>query len=123
VDHRLDRVEQIETCFEKNKKNISGEACFLEVKKTAPLIQSIGLTEKLNSLCFYDSSKFKNVKNCLNSTALFRDAENHDEAVFECYRQFQSVLNQKQCLAVSNYLKYPAKKEYLQNHCLTNSNN
>ncbi|MFZ3228619.1 MAG: hypothetical protein WA160_00315 [Pseudobdellovibrio sp.] len=118
--HRLNRLESIQTCFEQNKTKMVSESCFSTIAKIQTHDKSIELTERLNSLCFYEVSQFKTIKNCLDKTNLFKITMNHDEGVFECYRQFQSTLNQKQCLAVSMQLKYPAKKEYLENHCKTN---
>jgi hypothetical protein len=122
-DHRLSKIEAIESCFEKNKHLVSGEGCFAAVKKATAVEQSLNLQEKLNGICFYESSHFKNVSECLNKSSVFQTAENHDEGVFECYRQFQSKISTKQCLQASEYLKYPAKKEYLKNHCYVNSAN
>lgn len=121
TEHRLARLESIQSCFEKSKDVISEDTCFSAIKKIQTHDKSIELGEKLNSICFYDVSRFKNVKSCLNKTSVFQIANNHDEAVFDCYRQFQATLNQKECLKVSSELKYPAKKEYLQNHCYDNA--
>lgn len=121
TDHRLARVESIQSCFEKNKDLISDDACFAAIKKIQTHEKSIELSEKLNSICFYDVSRFKTVDACLQKTAIFQIANNHDEALFDCYRQFQADIQQKECLKISSMMKYPAKKEYLQNHCYENA--
>lgn len=118
--HRLDRMEAIGSCFEKHKDLISEESCFAEIKKTQIHDKSIELSEKLNAICFYDVSRFKTVESCIAKTSVFQIAANHDEGVFECYRQFQSKVSRNQCLQISKALKYPAKKQYLETHCLNN---
>ena len=118
-DHRLNRFDSTLDCFQKSKNVINSDSCFAAVQNLKSGQTSIELNERLRSYCFYDASQFKNVKSCLSKTAAFQLAINHDEAVFECYNQFQENLNQKQCLKISDLLKYPAKKEYLESHCLT----
>lgn len=120
ITHRLNRVEAIQSCFESNKDSITAEACFAGIKTVQVHEKSIELNEKLNSICFYDISHFKKISSCLAKVDIFKIASNHDEAVFECYRQFQNQLSQKQCLKISSFMKYPAKKEYLDNHCYEN---
>ena len=122
IQHRLDRADAIQACFEANKMQITSEACFSGIKSIEVQNKSIELTEKLNSICFYETTAFKNTKSCLARTDEFKIATNHDNAVFECYRQFQNKINKKNCLAISSLLKYPAKKEYLQNHCYESVN-
>lgn len=121
TEHRLTRLESLQSCFEKNKDLISETTCYAAIKKIQIHEKSIELAEKLNSICFYDTSRFKNINACLQKISVFQIANNHDEAVFDCYRQFQTKLSQKECLKVSEKLKYPAKKEYLQNHCYSNA--
>lgn len=120
LTHRLEKTDAILSCFDKTKESLSGQACFQAISKLQVHEKSIELSEKINGICFYDSSRFKNITSCLDKVDVFKLASSHDEAVFECYRQFQYSLNQKQCLKVSAVLKYPAKKEYLANHCMEN---
>lgn len=117
--HRLNRIDATYMCFIKNKNLINSEMCFSSVQNLKPGQTSIELNEKLKSLCFYEVSLFKNIKSCLQKAPVFTLAINHDEAILECYNQFQENLNQKQCLKISKLLKYPSKKDYLAAHCLT----
>ena len=117
TEHRLIRLESIQACFDNNKHSISADICFASAKKVQLREHSIELSENLNAICFYDVSQFKDINSCLKKAELFQISNTHDEAVFECYRQFQASLTLKQCLQVSDALKYPAKKEYLRNHC------
>ena len=119
VEHRLNRIEAVQSCFEKNKKQLDSESCFKGVSSLKAKSFSIELTEQLKAQCFYEISRFKSIGACLQKAKTFELAGTHDEAVFECYSQFQDELNQKQCLAVSRLLRYPAKKDYLAEHCLT----
>lgn len=121
IAHRLNRVEAIQDCFDSNKESMTADACFAGIKSVQIHEKSIELNEKLNSICFYDVSRFKKISICLSKVDVFKIANNHDEAVFECYREFQNQLSQKQCLKVSSLMKYPAKKEYLDNHCYENA--
>lgn len=118
-DHRLNRFDATFECFQKGKGAISSDSCFLAVQNLKPGQTTIEMNERLRSYCFYDASQFKSIKSCLNKANTFELAINHDEAIFECYNQFQENLNQKQCLKISELLKYPAKKEYLEAHCLS----
>lgn len=119
IDHRLSRFDATLECFQKSKNAVNSDSCFLSVQNLKPGQTTIELNERLRSYCFYDASQFKSIKSCLAKAATFQLAINHDEAVFECYNQFQENLNQKQCLKISELLKYPAKKEYLEAHCQT----
>ena len=119
IDHRLNRFDATLECFQKSKNAVSSDSCFLAVQNLKPGQTSIELNERLRSHCFYEASQFKTVELCLAKAEIFQLAINHDEAVFECYNQFQENLNQKQCLKLSELLKYPAKKDYLDAHCQT----
>ncbi len=118
-DHRLNRFDATLECFQKSKSSIGSDSCFTAVQNLKPGQTSIELNERLRSYCFYDASQFKTIKMCLAKVNAFQLAINHDEAVFECYNQFQENLTQKQCLKISELLKYPAKKEYLKAHCFS----
>lgn len=122
TQHRLNRFDAIQDCFEKNKLTVSEDQCYLAIQSVKIHNKSIELNEKMNSICFYEASRFKSISSCLVKAKEFSIANNHDEAVFECYRQFQNQLNKQQCLTVSKLLKYPDKKNHLENHCLNNVN-
>ena len=119
VEHRLDRINAVQACFDKNKKTTSVDSCFLAVETNKLNRLSEELSEQIKTTCFYDIAPFKTIKSCLQRSASFVQAGNHDEAIFECYRQFEDRLNQKECLKVSASLRYPAKKDYLAEHCLS----
>ena len=119
VEHRLNRIESVRICFEKNKKHLDSESCYKGTSTLKTKNYSTEIMDQLKATCFYDVSRFKSVSICLQKAKIFELADSHDEAIFECYSQFQDELNQKQCLAVSELLRYPAKKEYLAEHCLT----
>lgn len=119
IEHRLNRTEAMLSCFEKNKKTIDSDTCFKGISLLKAKNFSTEQTEQVRANCFYEISRFKSISACLQKAKTFELAGSHDEAVFECYSQFQDDLNQKQCLTVSQLLRYPAKKEYLAEHCLT----
>lgn len=118
--HIIESEELILSCFEKNKATIGSNACFQLVNNFKKIKKSFIMTEKIKSICFYDASIFQNISSCLLKTKEFKNAENRDEAVFDCYRQFQNTLTEKQCLKATTYLTYPAKKEYLLQQCSNN---
>lgn len=105
--------QNAQLCTQKYVKNISIEKCFLATKT----IHSDFLNESLKQFCFYDVSDFPNLNSCLQKAALFRVAQNHDEAITSCLLQFQENLSSKKCLAISSRLKYPEKKEHLRKQC------
>ena len=119
IEYRLNRIEAVQSCFEKNKKQLNSESCFKGISSLKPKNFSLELIEQFKAQCFYEVSHFKSIDACLQKAKTFDLAGTHDEAIFECYSQFQDELNQKQCLAVSQLLRYPAKKDYLAEHCLT----
>ncbi len=120
-EHRLNRLEAIQNCFEKNKeaskKTLTIPACFATVEKIKLGHASLELSEQLKSLCFYEVGAFPNIKACLNKSQVFVSAINKDEAVFECYRTFQNELSTSQCLHISTLLKYPLKRDHLVSQC------
>lgn len=75
------------------------------------------MSEEINSICFYETTPAKDMNSCLAETKKFKNATNHDEAVFYCYQQFQDKLTAKDCLKTADQLIYPLKKEYLRQHC------
>ncbi|OFZ31560.1 MAG: hypothetical protein A2622_02970 [Bdellovibrionales bacterium RIFCSPHIGHO2_01_FULL_40_29] len=117
-EHKLDRQDGVQNCFIKNKAQLNSEKCYRSIKKVNLTEISQKINEQIKSVCFYEVSRFRTIKSCLEKSQLFETAINKDEAVFDCFAQFQNVLNQRQCLNVSQYLIYPAKKEHLKTHCL-----
>ncbi len=118
-EHRLDRIEATQACFQKNLNSMRPENCFAAAEKLKQSQKSEDLSEQMKALCFYQVSVFKTVQACLQKVSVFTVAQNHDEAIFECYTQFQDAINKTQCLKIGEQLIYPAKKEYLISHCLT----
>ena len=117
---QFEQEEALVDCFETNKSNLSSGSCYAAIHKIKAAQKSATLNERLKTICFYDVSLFKNDKLCMARASEFSIAENHDEALFECFNQFQESMNQKSCLEMSSKLIYPAKKEHLRQHCLNN---
>lgn len=118
--HVLDQHIAIEDCFQANLDRLSAQQCFSYAKQLNKNKKFYDLSETLNTLCFYSTSTFNDVKSCIAGSRNFAIADNHDEAVFDCYKQFQNTLSQKQCIELSRQLIYPAKKDYLFQHCQSN---
>lgn len=118
--HIIESEDLILSCFNKYKDSIGSNLCFQLANKSKKIKKSFSLTEKIKSICFYESSIFQNISSCLLKTKEFKNAESRDESVFDCYRQFQSSLTQQQCFTVVPYLTYPSKKEYMQQQCYNN---
>lgn len=118
--HVIDQHQAIETCFRLNRNSITQQQCFNSVNELSKSKKYYDLIENLNSICFYETTAFSEFKSCLNRTSQFKIADNHDEAIFDCYRQFQNQLSQKQCIEASRKMIYPAKKDYLFQHCQSN---
>lgn len=116
-EHRLNRFEAIQDCFQKNKSTLNMTTCFGTVEKLKLAKASLELSEQLKSLCFYDVSQFSNVNSCLEKSQVFSSAINKDDGVFECYRQFQNSLSTNTCLKMSKLIKYPLKQEHLIAQC------
>ena len=117
LDHRLNRLDAIQDCFQKNKSTLNMTTCFGTVEKLKLSKASLELSEQTKALCFYDVSQFSNVNSCLEKSQLFGSAINKDEGVFECYRQFQNSLSTAKCLKMSKLIKYPLKQEHLITQC------
>lgn len=120
VPYKIDREKRIESCFRFNKAKVSHQRCFNLAAQANDPKKSLDLAETLSSICFYEISDFKELKSCTQAAATFQIADNHDEAVFDCYRQFQSQITKKQCLELSRQLTYPLKRDYLLQHCQNN---
>ncbi len=105
--------ETTKTCAEKYIKNLNMNNCFKECEK----LKSDLSKENLKQFCFFEVSEFSEVNTCLSAANKFTVAINHDEAVFECVRQFQSELNPTKCLLISKKMRYPEKAQHLSQHC------
>ncbi len=116
----IERKQALENCFKFNKNKISKKQCFDFATQINQSLRYSDLAETLNSICFYETTSFDSLQICLSGASNFAIADNHDEAIFDCYRQFQTTLSQNQCIAVSRKLIYPAKKNYLFQHCQNN---
>ncbi len=117
--HRLEKENAIRSCFNSYKTYINKDTCYLFLEKNVTKISSTKLSEEINSICFYETTVAKDMKSCLIETKKFKTSGNHDEAVFYCYQQFQDAMNRKECLKVAKQMIYPAKKEYLEQHCFS----
>lgn len=115
--HVLDQNEKIEMCFKYNAKYLNNLYCFNKVKQITVSQKSLNLKETLNSVCFYESTDFKDLNTCVQKSDVFQIADNHDEAIFNCYQNFRFSLNKKQCLEMSKKMKQPEKKIHLFNQC------
>jgi hypothetical protein len=120
--HRIERDENIQACFKKHKAFIGSDACYAQIKKIKAADQSVILKENLKYICFYEASIFQNMNTCMVRAAEFADGEIHDEAIFDCYKQFQDKMNKRLCIQTSAKLIYPAKKAHLLQHCYNTYN-
>lgn len=116
----MERDESIQACFKTHKAFLGSDNCFNQVRNLREAQQSANLSESLKFICFYEASIFQNIKTCLIRADEFKNADNHDEAVFHCYKQFQDKLTKKECNDTAKKLIYPAKKDYLLQHCANN---
>jgi hypothetical protein len=120
IEHIIPRYQKIENCFNTYSRNMKAESCFSLAANLKATKKSMDLSETLHSICFYQTNLPRTIKSCLAQAQKFNLADNHDEAVFDCYRQFQHQLNQKQCIEVSRKLIYPSKRAYLMAQCQNN---
>lgn len=107
------QTENTKSCAEKNIKNLTLSRCFAESEK----IKSDLSRENLRQFCFYEVSEFPSLKTCLSSAVQMSVAIHHDDAVFECVRQFQSIMDLSLCRKISKKMKYPEKSEHLVRKC------
>ncbi len=121
-EHRIEKLNSIRSCFQQYKFSTSKDICYNSIKNLTNKIDSIKLSEELTATCFYEVKIALDIKTCLKESSHFKIAINHDEAVFYCYQEFQNKLNKSECLKTANSLIFPAKKDYLRQHCLTNTN-
>jgi len=116
----IDQKQTAEFCFQAFAKNLPKTKCYDLVSKHNLFKKNTDLQENLNSICFYQSLEFNDLKSCMAGAARFKLADNHDEALFECYMQFQSVTSQKQCIELSSQLVLPHRKNHMLQHCQNN---
>ena len=112
----IDQKQTTEYCFQAYAKDLSKTKCFDLVDS----FKKPDLPENLNSICFYQSQDFADVKECVAGANRLKLADNHDEALFECYMQFQSKTSQKQCFEISRQLILPHRKIHMRQHCQNN---
>ena len=106
-------TENTAICAEKFIKPLTLTQCFSSAEK----IKSDLSKENLKQFCFYQVSEFPNLNSCLISADTMTVMINHDDAVFECIRQFQNSLSATQCLELSKKMRYPEKNDYLRRKC------
>lgn len=116
--HRLEREEAVARCFTSFTQITGKDACFGHIEKYKSLISSARLKNLALNSCFYESSSYKTMQDCMGDTKLFKTANDHDEAVFFCYQSFEDRLNKNECKNTAKKLIFPAKRDYLMNHCL-----
>lgn len=109
----INNPNQMQTCADKNIKNLTLSSCYSEVTQ----IKSEHIKEKFKEFCFYQVSEFPTLKLCLEKANLFLISDDGDSAKLSCVTQFQDGLKKHECLNVVKSLKLTEKKWYLQNHC------
>ena len=119
-EHRIEKEENVMFCFDQFKNLISKADCFSTIESHPNLISTYRLKLYTQNICFYDSKPHENLNTCLKDAERFGRATEHDNALFYCYQIFQEKTSQKECLGVAKKMKFPVKKNYLENHCLKN---
>ena len=109
----LHNEKQVQLCITKKIKNLSIDSCFAEAQK----LKSDFLKEETLDFCFYQVSEFPTLQACTQRAILFKSADNHDEALFECARQHQTTLTKQSCLTIAQKMRYPEKIKYLTRQC------
>lgn len=115
----IDQKQAAEYCFQTHGQSLSKDKCF-DLISTNSFLRKPDLQENLNSICFYQSQDFPDVKACTAGAKRLKFADNRDEALFECYMQFQSQTTQKQCFEISRQLTLPHRKDHMRQHCQNN---
>lgn len=115
----IDQKQSAEYCMHAYAKDLSKSKCYSLVG-THTLLKRPELQENLNSICFYETQEFSDLKSCVAGAERFTLADNRDEAMFECYMQFQSKTSQKQCFDLSRKLILPYRKDHMRRHCQNN---
>lgn len=106
-------TENTKNCVEKNIKIITLSSCFSAAEK----IKSSLSKENLKQFCFYEVSEFPSLKTCLNAASGMEIAVHHDDAIFDCVRQFQDAMDLNLCRKISKKMKYVEKAEHLVRKC------
>jgi hypothetical protein len=119
-EHRIEKEENVMFCFDQVKNLIPKADCYFAIESHPNLINTYRLKLFTHNICFYDSKPHENLNTCLRDAARFGSATEHDNALFHCYQIFQEKASRKECLTVAKKMKFPAKKNYLENHCLKN---
>lgn len=115
--HRLDKENNIFYCFDKYRTTTVQNSCFTNLDNMSSKVVSIKLAEEIRSICFYETTPFKDLNSCMKEVKRFKNTANHDEAIFFCFQEFQNKINQKECLKTAKQLIYPSKKDYLIKYC------
>lgn len=116
--NRLEREDAVARCFTSFTQMTGKDACFGHIEKYKSLVNSTRLQNLALNSCFYESTGYKTMQDCMGDTKLFKKASDHDEAVFYCFKSFQERLNKDECTNTAKKLIFTAKREYLLNHCL-----
>jgi hypothetical protein len=120
MTHRIEREDAVARCFTNFTQTTGKDACFGHIEKFKSLVSSSHLNSLALNSCFYESVSYKSMRDCMQDTKLFKNANDHDEAIFFCYQTFQDRVNKEECTQAARKLVFPAKREYLLNHCLEN---
>jgi hypothetical protein len=102
-----------EACVDQHVTALTLSSCFKVVDK----IKSPLSKENLQQFCFYNVSEFPTIKACLRQAERMNVAVHHDDAIFECVRQFQTQLTKKQCQDIAIQMRYPEKRNHLKRNC------
>lgn len=116
--HRLEREDAVARCFTSFAQITGKDACFGHIEKFKSLLTTARLKGLALNGCFYESSAYRTMQDCMSDTKLFKTASDHDEAVFFCFQSFEQRLNKTECTNTAKKLIFPAKRDYLMNHCL-----
>lgn len=106
-------TESTSSCVNQNLTHKTLNQCYALVDT----VRSTNAKEKLKNYCFYQISEFPTLKSCVQASIKFFEAENKDQALFECYRQFAATTNKSSCLQIAKSMTYSDKRTYLENHC------
>jgi hypothetical protein len=115
--HRLEREDAVARCFTSFTQMTGKDACFGHIEKYKSLVNSTRLQNLALNSCFYESTGYKTMQDCMGDTKLFKKASDHDEAIFFCYQSFEERLSKQECSNTAKKLIFPAKRDYLLNHC------
>lgn len=100
-------------CINRSLKNKTLSNCYA----LSETIFSYHSKERVKNYCFYNISEFPSLQTCTAAAKKFFIAENKDQALFECVRQFTSQIDERSCLEIARMMTYREKRSYLENHC------